>query len=181
MSKLIIALIVTLFQSLNYSQDSNLIINSYVKKVDLLVKTNKLTIKEYPNMSFCGGALTGFYQSGVLIYIKSVYGGAMGATFTSYYLKDDKLLYTYENHSEYIPPKDFDSYCEKHKDKNGNCDFSALKQTQEVFKTYFLQIPKVFHSIDTKTINLNSKEIEAYILKTTNCLTSLIEELNEIP
>lgn len=178
MKLLFISFFFLIFKS-SFSQDSVSLINSHVSKVNLLVKANKLTLKEYQNMSFCGGALTGYFQNGELIYIKTVYAGEMGATFTDWYLNNGKIIYMKEVHSEYIPPKDFNDYCKKHHDKNGNCDFSGLKNTEEIHKTYFLQNPKIIHSIDNKTINLNSEEINNYILNSINCLSSLIEELNE--
>lgn len=68
-------------------------VNLYVKNVDSLKVIGKLNKYFYPNMSYCGGALYGFYNKDKLVLMEATHGGEFD-NFISYkiYLKDS-LVY----------------------------------------------------------------------------------------
>jgi len=72
-------------------------VEKYVKTVDSLKNKNQLQKFFYPNMSYCGGALYGYYYQNKLVYIDAVYGGEF-RNFSSrvVYFKDTivyKIIY----------------------------------------------------------------------------------------
>ncbi len=67
-------------------------IESYTKYIDDLIKEDKLTIKEYPDRSYCGGAIRGYFLDNKLVYINSSLGVADYAGFTDVYFRDTSIV-----------------------------------------------------------------------------------------
>lgn len=75
-------------------------IRRYVKTVDSLRHANKLQLIKLSMMSYCGGAIEGYYDHGRLVYISSYYGGEL-ATYTSrdvYFRDTVAYKLTYREH-----------------------------------------------------------------------------------
>lgn len=70
-----------------------------IAEIDSLNADGMLTKKFYPNMSFCGGALNGFYYKGKLVLIDATYSGELSYTRTKIYLsKSDFSKIIYQEH-----------------------------------------------------------------------------------
>ena len=79
-------------------------IEMYTVTIDSLKAQGKLDGYSYPNMSFCGGGLDGFYYDDELVYIEAPYQGETGYTEQKVYFKDSiiyKIMYR-----EYLPDWD---------------------------------------------------------------------------
>ena len=90
-------IILLLFSTKLFGQiPTELEVEKYVNTVDSLKNENQLKKFFYPNMSFCGGALYGYYFQNKLVYIDAIYGGDLCYTSTIVYFKDTsvyKLVY----------------------------------------------------------------------------------------
>lgn len=75
-------------------------VRQYVRMVDSLRHANKLQLIKLSMMSYCGGAIEGYYDHGRLVYISSYYGGEL-ATYTSrdvYFRDTVAYKITYREH-----------------------------------------------------------------------------------
>lgn len=61
------------------------------REIDSLLSANKLQKVNYPNMSFCGGALEGYYFEGKLVYISSTYSGDSGYRTLEAYFENNRI------------------------------------------------------------------------------------------
>lgn len=156
-------------------------IDKYSLEIDSLYRAGKLTEKQYPNMSFCGGSLKGYYHHDKLVYIHTVYGGEMGYYETHYFIRDSVLLKAASFRLEYTPADDMDAYCKKHKLPGGNCDFRGLPKTTELVKRYFTaQDTIVYAKRNGSHVTLSKEEKQQEIGITRDCYPHLLKELSEI-
>jgi hypothetical protein len=67
-------------------------IEKYAKQIDKLRTENILLKVSYPNMSFCGGGVDGYYLRGKLVLIEATYSAELGFSSRKMYLKNDTFL-----------------------------------------------------------------------------------------
>lgn len=67
-------------------------INQYTRAIDAKRKSNKLQSVDYPNMSFCGGSLHGYFEDSVLVYLTSRFGAEAGYSTKKAYFKDGEVV-----------------------------------------------------------------------------------------
>jgi hypothetical protein len=98
----IIMPILLIFPSLLFAQaPTPKEVETYAGSVDSLMAKRALQKYFFPNMSFCGGALYGYYYQSKLVYIDATYAGELGFTNTKVYFKDTtvyKIIYR-----KYVP------------------------------------------------------------------------------
>lgn len=75
--------------------------NFTILEIDSLFNNGILTKKFYPNMSYCGGALYGYYYKDELKIIDSEYGAELGFSSKKIYCNGNKILRI--NYREYFP------------------------------------------------------------------------------
>ncbi|WP_299114231.1 hypothetical protein [uncultured Winogradskyella sp.] len=63
-----------------------------IAEIDSLFDNGILTKKFYPNMSYCGGGLDGYYYKDELKLIDSKYGAELGFSSKKIYWKGDEIL-----------------------------------------------------------------------------------------
>lgn len=100
--------------------------SAYVQQVDSLYQNRALRESVYPEMTLVG-SLHGYYDpNGSLVMIRGWHGGEFGEVECIYYVQNNAIFLYREMAEAYILPPDLDAYCENHKDKDGNCDYSGL-------------------------------------------------------
>jgi len=75
-----------------------------VVKIDSLISNKILSEIKYPNMSTCGGSLSGFYYKNKLVFIDATYSGELSYTRKKMYLSNSgfsKVIY-----QEHFPEMD---------------------------------------------------------------------------
>ena len=122
-------------------------------------------------MSFCGGALTGYYNGDVLVYIKAIYSAELGYTEQKLYLKDTipyKLSYR-----QYFA--EWGKYSEKYPDKE--IDEKLMTYSDTIYYITFTNPIKINKTSKQKYIN---NKIENGLLKhIKNCVSTMHKELEE--
>ncbi len=93
---------------------------------------SKLTKYFYPNMSFCGGALYGYYQSGELVRIESRYRGEFGYSTKNVEFNGDDIV-KITHHQHYA---DYDKYGENYP----NDEYILENQLTFTDTTYILDV-----------------------------------------
>jgi hypothetical protein len=88
--KTCIAILLLLPGSILFAQKPKQIAK-YVKTVDMLKSQDSLQHFSYPNMSFCGGAIDGYYLNGKLVYIESTFQAELGYQSRKVYFKDTAI------------------------------------------------------------------------------------------
>jgi hypothetical protein len=151
----------------------------YCKKIDHLYSTSQLVEKEYPNMHYCGGSLRGFYDDSVLVFMRTVYSGEMGFTDTKWYVKNDSLVYTHSLESHYVDPKNWDEFCARNKDRDGNCDLTKLKKRTSHISVSFKDEKHFKVLTDGKEIKYDLNRQHEIIEEMKTCFLSLSESLKE--
>lgn len=76
----------------NKSQSNEKSFQAYILQIDQLRKQGKLKKYFYPNMSFCGGGLYGYYLGDELIYIDATYGADMGYSSKKIYWRNNSII-----------------------------------------------------------------------------------------
>ncbi len=75
-----------------------------VAEIDSLISNKSLSELKYPNMSVCGGSLSGFYYKNKLVFIDATYSGELSYTRKKMYLLQSnfsKIIY-----QEHFPEMD---------------------------------------------------------------------------
>lgn len=139
------------------SQSNEKSFQAYILQIDQLRKQGKLKKYFYPNMSYCGGGLDGYYLADELMYIDATYGADMGYSSKKIYWRNDsivKIIY-HEHYAEW------EKYQEKYPNHE-NIDPSKMTYTdltqiiefdKEIrYQTVFKQ-KKSTSTIDSLSIN----------------------------
>lgn len=150
------------------------------KKIDSLFKVKALEEKVFPQMSLCGGSLKGYYFKSKLIFIHTIYSGAMGFTDTKWYIENGKLFKSVQFGFEYKEPENLDEYCKTHQTANHECDFSGL--SAKTYRSVFYDTKKVstFNKVENNELLILTEEnqkTEIKLLK--SCFKSLVGELKK--
>lgn len=143
-------------------------------EIDSLYNNGILTEKFYPNMSACGGSLSGYYFDDQLVFIDATYSGELGYTRKKMYLAEkdfSKIIY-----QEHFP--EMEKY--KRKYPLNKYDFDPTKVT---FTDTIYEI-KIKPSLEFKKSYLNNvlstKADTILIKKLIDCGNKMIAELNSI-
>lgn len=127
-------------------------VDSYVKTVDSLKTSKKLKRYRYPEMSFCGGSLYGYYFDKQLIYIDATFSGELGFTRKQIYLKDTvfyKVIF-----QEYFP--EWDKYYKKFaKDSLKDIDANKMTYSDTLYTIILTEPPTCVKTAAKKVINKN--------------------------
>jgi hypothetical protein len=129
----------------------------YVRSIDSLKNMHQLQESFYPNMSFCGGALYGYYSHDKLVFIDATYGAELGFASTKIYFNDTviyKIIYR-----QCLP--DWDKFMKKYPDANEK----LIKKKMTYYDTTFTIIP-IKPLIFTKATNkkIISKNVDSKIV-----------------
>ena len=157
-----------------YSYSQSLTANEiakHVKIVDSLRQHKALKKISYRNMSFCGGALTGYYYEDKLVYIKAVYSAELGYTEQKLYLKDTipyKLSYR-----QYFAA--WGKYSEKYPDKE--IDEKLMTYSDTIYYISFTNPIKI--SKTSKQKYINNKINDSLLKRIKNCVSTMYKELEE--
>lgn len=110
--------------------------SAYVQQVDSLYMSQALRKTVYPEMTMVG-SLEGFYAlNGQLVMIRGMHGGEFGSVECIYYVQNNAIFLYREMAEAYILPSNLGSWCETHKDTDGNCDYSGLPVTTTDISLY---------------------------------------------
>jgi hypothetical protein len=143
-------------------------------EIDSLLQNGILTEKMYPNMSACGGSLSGFYYGNQLVFIDATYSGELSYTRKKMYLTEtgfSKIIY-----QEHFPEM------EKYKKQYplNKFDFDPAKVT---FADTIYEI-KIKPNTEFKKLYLDkviSTERDTTLInKLVDCGNTMITELNTV-
>ena len=127
-------------------------IDSYIKTVDSLRTSKKLKRYRYPSMSFCGGALNGYYFNGQLMLIDATFNGELGFTKKTMYLKDTifyKIIF-----QEHFP--EWDKYYKKYpQDTIRDVAINKMTYSDTVYTIILTKMPTSTKAYHKKLINKN--------------------------
>ncbi len=122
-------------------------------------------------MSFCGGALTGYYYGNELVYVNAVYSAELGYTEQKLYLKDTipyKISYR-----QYFA--EWGKYSEKYPNKEINEKLMTYSDT-----TYYLLFTNPIKISKTSKKKYINNKIDNDLLKhIKNCISTMHMELEE--
>ena len=110
-------------------------IDKYIIDIDKKLKDKKLIAKKYPDRSFYGGSLTGYYLNNKLVLITAGNNVAYSSHQLTFYIMADTLVFVKEIMKQIKEPENI----EPHTDKNNNTDLSKLPL--EVDDNNFYYIP----------------------------------------
>jgi hypothetical protein len=153
-------------------------LDTKAKTIDSLFKAKALDEKIFPQMSFCGGNLKGYYLKNELVFIHTIYSGPMGFTDTKWYLENGKLFKSVQFGFEYEEPENLDEYCKTHQTANHECDFSGLKA--KTYRSIFYDYKKMisFSKVENnEPLNLTKAIQKSEMKRFKSCFKSLVEEL----
>ncbi|NVN96466.1 MAG: hypothetical protein HXX18_14415 [Bacteroidetes bacterium] len=146
MRKNIVTFFIIIFPLLLTSQ--NISIEKWANYLDSLKQENKLTEQDLsylqPNYIYNSlydntNELFCYFLKNRLVLIETNATLGLDTIIRRYYLmqNSDSIIKVVERHEKYKDIFDKKSYCIKHKDKNGNCDFKSLKIHSETISIYF--------------------------------------------
>jgi hypothetical protein len=163
--------------NLTFGQTVNLTlpeIEKYAKSIDKLRTENKLVKVFYPNMSFCGGGLNGYYLNKQLVLIDATYGAELGYSSRTIYVNQDKFLNViYREHFA-----EWGKYEEKYPHDKFKYDPTKMTYTDTVY-SITLTNPIVFHKIAGNKI-ISNKLDQSLLDRLLSCGQQMKIELQEV-
>lgn len=155
-------------------------IDAYSRQIDAQLANGKLTEKAYPQMSHCGGSLKGYYRNDTLVLIKTDYGGELGSTETSYYIRDSSLLKADRTYKGFIPPADWKKFCEENKDSNGNCNYNLLEREDTRTIVKWSEAVSMRMQNNNKRIPITEQQRATIPAELKDCYSRLLSELKRM-
>lgn len=159
-------------------------IDKYKADIDIKLKSKKLTTKVYPEMSFYGGSLKGFYSNKKLVLIKSERSVEFSSTDLDLYIINDCVVFVTEQNSVVKQPEDMDDYIKKHTDKNNITDLSKLPLEVDDDNKYYLKGDKIV-DLQMKSFKKEIRPMEDVVAEKNKMILeyyqSFIDELNKVP
>ncbi|WP_124981254.1 hypothetical protein [Nonlabens xiamenensis] len=143
-------------------------------EIDSLLQNGMLTEKMYPNMSACGGSLSGYYYENQLVFIDATYSGELSYTRKKMYLNKSgfsKIIYLehFPEMEKYKKQYPLDKY-----------DFDPAKVTF-ADTIYEIKIePNVEFKKSYLDIVLSTETDSTLISKLLDCGKKMIAELNTV-
>ncbi len=145
-----------------------------ISEIDSLWQNGILTKKMYPNMSACGGSLSGYYFENQLVFIDATYSGELSYTRKKMYLTEtgfSKIIY-----QEHFP--EIEKYEKKYPSEK--YDFDPTKVT---FADTIYEI-KIKPNLEFKKSYLDkvlsTEKDSTLINKLIDCGKKMIAELNTV-
>jgi len=111
----------------------NISTERWVSYIDSLKQANKLIVRDKssrrPNWTDISNKISCYFLDNSLVLIETNSVSLLDTTYRRYYIKQhsNDLIKVIETHEKYKDTYDKEDYCQTHKDKFGNCDFSLLK------------------------------------------------------
>lgn len=145
--------------------------DSIVINIDSMTQSKLLTKYFYPNMSFCGGALYGYYKEDELIYINSIYSAELGFSSRQVYLYEGKILkIIYREHFA-----EWEKYDLNHPPDKYEYDTSKMTYSDTLYTITFNEKLKFEKQSMKKLI---SKDVDSKLIeRLTECAVGMREEL----
>lgn len=137
-----------------YSQNKT--IDQWVKTVDALRKSGKLTVRVHPDKTFVG-ALAGYYDNDSLVLINSLTDAEAAGVETLYYIKDGALQKVLIMAAVFDSSDEWNEYSLKHK-RNEDCLACHLKPNCGVTIITFQQEPRMEAFQNKKPVSVNQEE-----------------------
>lgn len=124
-------------------------------------------------MSFCAGALTGYYYNNKLVYIKGVYGAELGYTEQKLYT-NDTIPYKLHYRQYYA---EWEKYDLKYPNRNTEFDEKKMTYSDTLYHITFTNPIKIAKTSKGKYIN---NKIEKDLLKyISGCIKTMYAELEK--
>jgi hypothetical protein len=149
-------------------------IDKYTESIDKLRAGNKLVKVFYPNMSFCGGGLYGYYLNKKLVLVDATYQAELGFSSKTYYIEHDnyvKIIYR-EHFAEW------GKYEEKYPHDKFDFDPSKMTYTDTIYSIVFAN-PTIFNK-KSKGKTISNKLDQSLIDRLQNCGLEMKAELHEV-
>jgi len=143
-------------------------VDKYCKEIKSKLDKKELDKFFYPDMSYCGGGLYGYYDRNKLVYIDATYGAEFGYIQKTYFIKDSIYFKIVE--TNYQPADTVDDYCKTHKSKTGECDYKNMPYDKIITTIIFSK----------KEIVSQMKNNEKVELKDTTGIVKTLIECGEI-
>jgi hypothetical protein len=154
-------------------------IDQYAKYIDSLLSKKILKVKEYHQMSYCGGSLKGYYLNNKLVYINTIYGGELDVIDTKWYVKNNSLVKSVEKYSDKVEPEDCDAFRKTNKDKSGKCHYNSPKPSSTITTISYGDKIILNRTSNNQVAKVGEAEKVVEIERTKECFNILIKELNE--
>lgn len=165
---------------MSFGQNGSLInindIDKYCIYVDSLIEINHLVIVEYPDMSFCGGDLKGFYLNDSLIYLSSTVSIELIFRKLNVYFYGGKSIKIHLY--EHFP--NWDEYYLEFPNGEGEygTDYTSMTYA-DATSNYYLIKPTVAQTLINDVFveeKLNNEKHESHL----KCIKNMIKELVSI-
>jgi hypothetical protein len=145
-----------------------------ITEIDSLFDNGILTKKFYPNMSFCGGGLYGFYYNDELKLIDSKYQGELGYSSRKIYWNGDEILKI--KYREYFA--EWGKYEKNYPPEKVEYDPSKMTYSDTIYEITFGDKYKFKKIADNRIIS--TKTDSTLIEKLTDCGKRMKTELESI-
>ncbi|GFD73599.1 hypothetical protein KUL113_30190 [Tenacibaculum sp. KUL113] len=143
-------------------------------EIDSLLNNGILTKKFYPNMSFCGGGLYGFYYNDELKLIDSEYQAELGYSSKKIYWKGNEILKI--RYREYFA--EWSKYEKNYPPKKVEYDSSKMTYSDTIYEITFGDKYEFKKMAESKIIS--TKTDSTLIEKLTDCGKRMKAELESI-
>jgi hypothetical protein len=150
-------------------------IDRYCKDIITKQEQGKLVEYLYPNISICGGMLSGWFDQDKLVIISAFNKGDFEMIHRTYYLKDSVFYAATDNRRR--PILDVDEFCKTHKTKEGSCDFANIPY-ERVVTTIFLT-DKLMVSLDINGVKQELPSKDWMVEKILECGKLMRSELGK--
>jgi hypothetical protein len=150
-------------------------VDKYCKEIKSKLDKKELDKFFYPDMSYCGGALYGYYDKNKLVYMDATYGAEFGYIQKTYFIKDSTYLKIIE--TNYQPADLVDDYCKTHKTNTGECDYKNMPYNKIITTFVFSEEKIVTRLKNNKKVNL--KDTTEIIKRLIECGQIMQKQLGE--
>jgi hypothetical protein len=174
--KHIIFLILSFYSLLTFAQSTVSEVNLECEKIEKLKQSDNLTILEYPDLSGCGGFITGFYLDSNLLLVSAIHNAEAGYISQNTYLSNDKIIkIVYNTHSAR-----WTEHETNYPEEDDNGDYSNMTYEDTEYVIYNLEKPEMSTHSNSEIINRNfDNELYSTLISRFNCMKDQLKEVNE--
>ena len=149
----------------------------YVRYVDSLVNNDLTKTRNYPEVSACGGNVTGHYTGKDLIFIESLHlGEQANSCERNFYVRNDSIVYTFEEQCYVSDRIDYPAFIIAHTDSLGNTELSELPMNCMTVHVYHLS-GELVKAVDGEDVFGESRTFLEFREANLNCYEMLKKEL----
>jgi hypothetical protein len=172
--KQILVLILSFFFIHTFAQTREKDVEIKCAIIERLKELDELKIVEYPNMSGCGGFITGYFLDSNLLLVKAIHNAEAGYISQDTYLYNNKIIkILYNTHSAL-----WTEHETKYPIEAENGDYTNMTYADTVFVIYNLETPIMSVHSNSEMINRNfDSEFYYTLISRFNCMK---EQLNEV-